>query len=237
MEFGAEAQRHARMPGFVLPALLFPSMSYALLAGLMTNGPDRQSDLLLLANHVSFAAIAPGLFAFGISVAQERENGFLLFKRALPVPDCAYWGAKLAVSMLMAMLSVLLLLLVAQLSGHTVPEPAAAVRVVVVTALGTLPFSALGMVIGSFASGTSATGLVNLLLVPLVFLSGLVVPAQALPPALREIAMATPGYDLSALAEASMTADFSSALAPGVQLMLVSILLGVFAHVRLRVRG
>jgi ABC-2 type transport system permease protein len=234
MEFGTEALRHARMPEFVLPALLFPSMSYALFTGLLGHVPETDGDLLLLADHASFAAIAPGLFAFGIAVARERENGFLLWKRALPMPDHAYFGAKLSVCMLMTVLSVLLLLLVARLTGHAVPGPAPAVLLLVVVALGSLPYCALGAVIGGVASGRNATGLVMLLLVPLAFLSGLLVPAQALPPALRAIAMATPGYDLSEFALVSMTAAFSAALVPGAYLLYFTLLFATLARWRLR---
>jgi ABC-2 type transport system permease protein len=233
MELGTEALRHARMPGFVLPALLFPLMSYALIAGLMPDGHDKRSDLLVLANHVSFAAIAPGLFAFGVSHAQERENGFLLLKQALPVPNHAYRAAKLAVAMLMAALSVLLLVVVVRLTGHEA-APLAAVRLMVVAALGTPLFCALGLLVGSFVSGRGATGLMMLLLVPLGFFSGLLVPAPLLPPALRAVAMGTPGYDLSILAIDATTAHFAAALRPGCTLVSFTILLGALAWWRLR---
>jgi ABC-2 type transport system permease protein len=222
------------MPGFIAAALLLPSLFYVLFVVVLTDGHDGANDLFWLANYVSFAAIAPGLFAFGLATACEAENGFLQWKRALPMPRCAYPGAKLAVSVLTAVMSALLLILVAKSCGRALPQAAGAARLLLAAALGTLPFCALGMLIGSFTPGRSAGRLVNLLLIPLAFFSGLLVPLDMLPGAFRTVALFSPGYDLLALALAAIKPDPASAAIHATYLLLFAAVLGALAQWRLK---
>jgi len=235
-EFGAETMRYARTPSFVLPALLVPPLFYGLFACLMTPTPDAQADLFRLADYASLASIAPGLFAFGISFATESRNGFLQLKHAWPVPKFAYSGAKLAVAMLISVLSVLLLMAVGLVSGYGRPAAPAAARLVLAAAFGTLPFGTLGMLIGSIAGESRATDLVTLPLIPLACFSGLLVPFPLLPPALRGIAVLSPGYNLLGLAIALLKPDMASAASHGAYILVFTVVLGAIAQWRMRAR-
>jgi ABC-2 type transport system permease protein len=233
-ELHAEIMRHARMPGLMLLALLFPSLLYAVFVCGPVRAHDTAGELVCLANDASLAAIAPGLFAFGLSVAHERQNGFLNFKRALPMPRYGYFGAKCAMCMLMTLISVTLLLFLARLTCHAVPSGGRALLLGLIEICGTLPFCALGMLIGSFWNGRRVAGLLNLLLVPPALFSGLLVPLQVLPHGLRAVAMFSPGCDLQTLALASITPGFKASPVQALFLVASTLVMGGLARWRLR---
>jgi ABC-2 type transport system permease protein len=67
-------------------------------------------------------------------------------------------------------------------------------------ALGSLPFSAMGLAIGYFTGPNSAPATINLIYLPMSFCSGLWVPIMFLPKIVQKIALALPPYHLSQLA-------------------------------------
>jgi ABC-2 type transport system permease protein len=64
-------------------------------------------------------------------------------------------------------------------------------------ALGTIPFCALGLTIGYFASAQSVHAVVNLFYLPMAFCSGLWIPLPMLPDFLQTIAPIFPAYHLA----------------------------------------
>ncbi len=87
LEAKYEFLRLLRTPQFALPTILFPSMFY-LLSGVLLNHPGHGFDpaAYILAGYCAFGVMAPGLFGFGVVVANEREQGLLVFKRARILP-------------------------------------------------------------------------------------------------------------------------------------------------------
>src|SRR5690606_18200057 len=72
-----------RTPIFALPTVLFPVMFYLLFGVVMNSGPATE---YLLATYGVFGVMGASMFGFGVTVAIEREQGFLHLKRALPMP-------------------------------------------------------------------------------------------------------------------------------------------------------
>jgi ABC-2 type transport system permease protein len=144
--------------------------------------------------------MAPSLFGFGVSVALDRERGWLTLKRAQPMPRGAYLAAKLAMAMLFAaIIFAMLAVLSTTLGGVRLPVSAWAL-LFVVEVLGVLPFCAIGLFVGSLVNGSAAPAVVNLIYLPMSFLSGLWMPLSVLPPFLREIAPLWPAFHLGQLA-------------------------------------
>jgi ABC-2 type transport system permease protein len=67
-----------------------------------------------------------------------------------------------------------------------------------------LPFCALGMFVGTLIKGQGAPGLLNLVYLPMSFLSGLWFPLPMLPKVLQQIAPIWPSYHLDRLALAAV---------------------------------
>lgn len=96
-----------RMPGFALPTLLFPTLFYVFFGLIFGHGQSRDILTYMLGTYGTFGIMAPALFGFGVGVAMEREHGILALKRVAPMPPMAYVFAKVAMSMLFALLIVI----------------------------------------------------------------------------------------------------------------------------------
>jgi ABC-2 type transport system permease protein len=201
IESRLEFLRLLRTPAFALPTLLFPAMFYLLFAVLLSGGRGGfQANVYLLATYGVFGVMAPSLFGFGVSVALDRERGWLMLKRAQPMPRGAYLAAKLAMAMLFAAIIFSMLAVLATTLGGVRLPASAWCLLLVVEVLGVLPFCAIGLFVGSLVNGSAAPAVVNLIYLPMSFLSGLWMPLSVLPPFLREIAPLWPAFHLGQLA-------------------------------------
>ena len=71
---------------------------------------------------------------------------------------------------------------------------------------GALPFCALGLALGTLAGPNSAAAVVNLVYLPMVFVSGLWIPVEQLPASVQRLAPALPPYHYAQLALGTMGA-------------------------------
>lgn len=203
LEAKYEFLKHVRMPAYAIPSIAFPVMFY-LLFGVMFGGgrPAGGTTVAtyLLATYATFGVIGAALFGFGVGIAVERGQGWMLLKRATPMPPFAYFTAKVAMAMVFGAVIIALLVVVGTWLGGvrlSVSELAALTGTLV---LGAIPFCALGLAIGYFAGPNSAVAIVNLVFMPMAFASGLWIPIQMLPPVVRSIAPFLPPYHLAQLA-------------------------------------
>lgn len=199
-EARSECLRYLRNPGFMLPILMFPGLFYLVFGVLMAPSEGPGVSLYMLASYSVFGVMSPGLFGFGVSLALERDGGLLTLKRALPMPPAAYLLGKMVMAMAAAAVVVLLLLALAVFVGHvslTMPQVSGLLATGV---LGVLPFCALGMWVGTLAKGQGAPGLLQLVYLPMAFLSGLWFPLPMLPKFLQTIAPVWPSYHLDVIA-------------------------------------
>lgn len=234
LEARLELLRLLRTPSFVLPTLLFPPLFYVLFAVVLA-GSRGGSDTAryLLATYGVFGVMGAALFGFGVTVASERERGLLTLKRALPMPPGAYLVAKMVMAMAFAtVISLTLALLAAALAGVWL-RPAQWALLLMINVLGVLPCCAIGLYIGSRVSGSAAPAVVNLLYLPMAFLSGLWLPLSVLPPALAKVAVAWPAYHLGQVALKVVDRDNGGNLAVHL-LVLGAVTIGSFALARAR---
>lgn len=200
-EAASELIRVLRTPSFAAPTLAFPLVFYVMFALVL---PGKWGDLdkatYLLATYGVFGVISPALFGFGVGLAMERQQGLLELKRVSPMPTGAYFFAKIAMSLSFALLIIVLLSTVAVLFGGVDITLATWLKLVATLLLGTLPFCALGLWIGSMVKGQSAVAVVNLIYMPMSVLSGLWIPLMVFPPILQKLAVVWPAWHLSQMA-------------------------------------
>lgn len=211
-EARSECLRYLRAPGFMLPIMLFPAMFYLLFGVLMAKSNGADAARYLLASYGVFGVMSPGLFGFGVSLALERDGGLLTFKRALPMPPGAYLLGKMLMAMAAAGGVILLLLALALSLGHVALSPLQAGALLLAGMLGVLPFCALGMFVGTLIKGQGAPGVLQLIYLPMSFLSGLWMPLPLLPSFVQRIAPMWPSYHLHRLALAAVGMNRSALL-------------------------
>jgi ABC-2 type transport system permease protein len=219
LEAKYEFLRVLRTPAFAFPTLLFPPMFYLLFGLLLNRGSDNAAHYLF-ATYSVFGVMAPSLFGFGVGVAIERERGWLALKRVAPMPPGAYLLAKMAMAALFALIIYLVLATMAASIGGVRLAPGQWLLLGAIATGGVLPFCALGLMIGSRANASGAPALVNLIYLPMAFLSGLWMPLTLLPDFIVRIAPLWPAYHLAQLALATIGRGDGSALLPHVAALL-----------------
>jgi ABC-2 type transport system permease protein len=221
-----------RMPAYAIPTIAFPLLFYVFF-GITFGGASAAGSVsmatYLLATYAAFGVIGASLFGFGVGVAIERGQGWMLLKRATPMPPFAHFAAKICMALAFSLIIVLgLFVLGVSFGGVSLATPSwFALATVLVT--GALPFCAFGLALGFFCGPNSAPAVVNLLYLPMAFLSGLWIPVQVLPKLLQKLAPALPPYHLAQLALAQV--DASSGTPAWASLLY----LGVFTIVSLLV--
>lgn len=203
LEIKYEFLKLFRMPAYVIPTLTFPLLFYVFF-GLIFGGPHMPGNVTmstyLIGTYGAFAVIGASLFGFGVTVAVERGQGWIEVKRTTPMPRPAYFTSKMAMAMLFSAVDVLLLFAMATTIGKVALPLATAAKLFGILVAGSTTFSALGLAVGYFAGPNSAPAIVNLVYLPMSFLSGLWVPVFALPKVLRELAHFLPPYHFAQLA-------------------------------------
>ncbi len=207
LEARYEFLRLLRTPSFSLPCLLFPPVFYLLFGVLLHGRGGAQAAHYLLAGYGVFGVMGVALFGFGVTVAMDREQGMLALKRAQPMPPGAYLTAKMAMALLFAAIVLLLLgALAAGVAGVRLPAWQW-LALAGACLLGVPPLSALGLWLGTLVGGRGAPALINLVYLPMAFLSGLWVPLKMLPPFLQAAAPAWPAYHLAQIAQKTVGVD------------------------------
>lgn len=202
LEARSELLRVWRTPGFAIPTLLFPAMFYLFFGVLLARGEHgADQSLYALGGLSSFGVMTPGLFGFGVGFAMDRGLGWLQVKRASPMPPTAYLLAKLAMAMLFAGIVSTMLFCMAAFLAHVHLEPGQWLTLLVTLILGSIPFCGLGLAVGAWAKPQSAPAVVNLIYLPMSFMSGLWMPLQFLPSFMQKLAAFLPAYHLGRLAD------------------------------------
>lgn len=205
LEAKHEFLRLLRAPSFALPTLIFPPMFYLLSVMLSgRTGSGFQPNVYLLATLGVSGAMSPGLFGFGVTVAMDRERGWLTLRRAQPMPPGVYMAGKLMMAMLFAAIIFSIMAVLGATLGGVRLSIDAWLLLFVVEVLGVMPFCAIGMFVGSLVSGQAAPAVANLIYLPMAILSGLWMPLAVLPAVIGDVAPLWPAFHLGRLALAAV---------------------------------
>ena len=207
-EIRFEFLKSVRTPAFAIPTLLFPLLFYVMFGILMGSmRGNAQMAQYAFAAYGVFGAMGPGLFGFGVSLAIEREQGLLTLKQALPQPAGAYLIARAVMAMLFVAIIALSLTVLAVTVGKVPLTFGQATQLFLIDVFGALPFCAIGMFVGAMVSGQASPAIVNLIFLPMAFLSGLWLPLQFMGQFLQDLAPVWPAYHLAQMALATVGAQ------------------------------
>lgn len=194
-----------RNPGFAIPFLLVPVAIYLLFAVVIAGNAGATSEFgpeladYLFSGFSVLAAVMPGIFASSI-LAAERDGNLLKLKRALPLPPGATIVAKVAMSMVIAAMAVALVAVAALAAGKITLSLGQVAAMVATLVVGTIPFAAIGLLLGTLVSGSAAPAWGNLVFLPQIWLSGLFIP---LPDSLERFVIVWPTFHLNQVALAA----------------------------------
>ncbi|AYY12337.1 ABC transporter permease [Actinobacteria bacterium YIM 96077] len=202
-----QTKRSVREPVGVFFMIAFAPL-FAIAMGLIFgNDPQPEFDGrgYLDANLVSFAAIIiaiVSMIVIPVDIVTQRETGALRRFRATPLQPAAYIASDVVVRFVLSLLSVAAMLAVgtlifgANLEGNIV-------NVLLAAALGILAFLAVGYALSAIMPTAGVAQLAgNVLVFPLIFLSGGPVPLAVLPDGVRDFAQYSPLTQLVELLQA-----------------------------------
>jgi ABC-2 type transport system permease protein len=141
----------------------------------------------LLAALLAYGCAMVAFAGLAITLVLRRENAILKRLRATPLSPVTYLTALLASTIVVFALETVALFLLGRVVFGT-PFPSRIGSIVIVVVLGALCFSALGVGLsGLIRSGEGSSAVVNLIVLPMAFLTGAFGPTHHYPRFLRAI--------------------------------------------------
>ncbi|HTZ30765.1 MAG TPA: ATP-binding cassette domain-containing protein [Streptosporangiaceae bacterium] len=201
-----ELSRTVRDGRYVLLAVVAPVGFYLLFSavfGGQSSGPNTTFGLPaskeIMVAMATFGAMWAALSATAPRLARDREGGWSDYLATTPLRAGQVLAGRIIAGLLVALPAVVAVG-IAAIAAHGVSlaawQWAADLGLLWI---GTLPFVALGIAIGSFASSTVAFAASTGLWFAFAALGGLWVPPGVLSPGLRHLAAALPSYNQAAL--------------------------------------
>jgi ABC-2 type transport system permease protein len=190
-----------RTKSFSLSTIGFPVMFYVLFGIANRNAFAGNVHLAkyMLGSYACFGLIGAALFGIGVGVASELAAGWLELKRASPMPASGYLFAKCASAVAFGLIIVSILTAIATAFGGVSLTSTELIKMLGMTIVGSISFAGMGLLLALLVPANAAPAIVNLIYLPMSFLSGLWVPLRFMPHWLQGIAPALPTYHLSQL--------------------------------------
>ena len=132
-------------------------------------------------------------------IATERRQGWARQLRVTPLPSLAYVAAKVASAVLLTVPALALVGAAGQVVNHVDLGCRTWAATIAVLALGSIPFAALGLLLGYLLDAESAQGGMVLCYFTLAILGGLFAPLEAFPPGLATIGRVLPSSHFASL--------------------------------------
>jgi ABC-2 type transport system permease protein len=171
----------------------FPIVLFLLLGSVYDGDIDgyRASDLLLV-GMLGYGAANTAFAGLAISLVVRREMGLLKRIRATPLPPATYLAAALVSILFVFLLDVVVLFVIGVLLFDAEgPERIASLLLVLL--VGAAAFAGLGLAAAALIrSADGASAVVNLIVLPMAFLSGSFVPTQEYPQWLQDVSEVLP---------------------------------------------
>jgi ABC-2 type transport system permease protein len=231
MESKTETLRLFRTPEFSVPTLLFPIMFYTFF-GILFSMNKAMMSTYLMATYATFGVIGPALFSFGVGIAIERGQGWFDLKEVSPMPGSAYIISRVVLTLIFSTIIVMLLFSIGAIFGGVRLFHAQWVLLAVILILGSLPFCAIGMTLGLFLKSSSAPATVNLIYLPMGFLSGLWLPINFLPSFMQSFANILPPYHLAQLSLKVVEMDIGDPILLHLSILLTYTLAFLFLAIK-----
>jgi len=197
-----EFLRLLRAKSFSLATIGFP-LSFYLLFGVLAAGSGAegmQRAEYLLATYSVFGLVGSSLFGLCSTIANERAQGWLELKQASPMPPAAYLLSKLLTAIAFGVIIFGLLLAVGLTIAHVHFTALVILKLLLTVILGVFPFASMGILLACVVPPNASIGFVNLIYLPMSFLSGLWFPLNGLPHWIQSIAPIWPTWHLGQLA-------------------------------------
>ncbi len=176
---------------FAFPLMFLVIFTSLLGSGTVSYGPgiEIQQDRYYVAAMTAFAVISATYTNLAISMTFTRDAGILKRTQGSPLPGSVYLAGRVGHAILV---SLLLVVITAAFGvafyGASVPAGSLLVEFLITIVVGAVAFSALGLATTAIVPNADASPpIVNAIILPLLFLSGIFIPLGSDAPAWMRI--------------------------------------------------
>lgn len=205
-----ELRSIVREPAALAFSIVFPVAMFVLFAAMwgdQEGAAGLPTGTTMLATFGAFGVLAVAFFNPGLSVADDRERGWLRAKRVSPTPLPITLVAKVLAALPYGAGVLLAMTGAAALTGTLDASSGTVVRLVVALVVGSLPFALFSLAIGFRASTNAGVAILQAVLFPMVIASGLWFPLEQLPDAVGSVARFLPTYHLAQLGMGQLSGE------------------------------
>lgn len=196
MQCRAELLRIIRNPYYVFWSLLMPIMFYFIFTRVVNVGGDDASlwSAHYLMSMTTFSVMGSAIMTLGIRLVQERTQGWTTFMRITPLPGPFYFLSKMFGQTVMHLISIVLIFIAGYLNGVSL-SPIIWIYCGLWVLAGSLPFLAIGTLIGSMKRVDTASGVSNMIYLVLAVMGGMWMPIDIMPRFIQHISKWLPSYN------------------------------------------
>lgn len=174
-----------RNPASAFFTFVFPLMFLAIFTALLGHGTIRLGDRLVnestyyVAAMAAFSVITACYSNIAMSITFQRDAGVLKRTDGMPLPKISYLAARVLHAMLVAIVLVGITALFGRIAySAALPTGSTLIKFVIMLLVGAASFCALGFAITAvIPNADSSPAIVNATILPLLFLSGIFIPA------------------------------------------------------------
>jgi imidazolonepropionase-like amidohydrolase/ABC-type multidrug transport system permease subunit len=213
---------------------LFPLMFFFILATTLHAERGGALGMMIVINVLVIGVLGNGFFGAGIRAVQDREQNILRRFKVAPITPLPILAASLATGLLLFIPSILLTFGLAR-ALYGMPLPSRPWAMLAFLAIGALTFRAIGLIIAAVSNSIGESNLlVQLMYMPMLFLSGAMFPATFLPRWAQTLAQFLPAaYLVSGVQGIVAQEQTIVANAKAVAGLAVAFALSIFVAVRL----
>jgi imidazolonepropionase-like amidohydrolase/ABC-type multidrug transport system permease subunit len=177
---------------------LFPLVFFFMFGELMNARASLGSAQYIVSMVLAIGIMGNGFFGMGMRAVMERELGILRRLRLAPITPGPVLFASLISGVLVFLPSAVITIVLANLVYH-MPVPANLGSLLAFAMIGSIAFRSIGLIIASVAdSMAEAQILIQILYIPMLFLSGTTFPVNNLPKWLQTVSRFMPATYLKA---------------------------------------
>src|SRR5262249_48170324 len=171
---------------------LFPLIFFVMFGEFTNARTSLGSAQFIVSTVLAIGIMGNGFFGMGMRAVQERELGILRRLRLAPITPSPILFSSLVSGVLVYLPSAVLTLVLANWI-YRMPVPGNLISLFVFVVLGSAAFRSIGLIIASVAdSMAEAQILVQILYLPMLFLSGVTFPTMNLPKWIQSVARFMP---------------------------------------------
>ncbi|GKU83537.1 ABC transporter permease [Niallia sp. NCCP-28] len=196
MQTKAELLRMFRNKYYIFWSLCMPILFYFLFTRVISTPQENQEvwKAHYLMSMTTFSVMGSSIMSLGIKLVQEQTEGWTRFIKTTPLSTGTYFASKMMAQTAIHLFSILVIFSAGVLINGVELTFLQWITSGIWILFGSLPFLAMGTVIGTMKKVETASGVSNLIYMALAITGGMWMPIEIFPNVMQTIAKWIPSY-------------------------------------------